>query len=554
MRFTVPVATATADADLGNHSVDELGKCALLLHDRLMAVGFRQLVAEVRGQSCLHPRVGSLSHPAAPLLDHLRRVGAPVLVSSPPPTLAEKDEAIRRGCHGSAREYAEFLRTEILDFVRKGFFIVLPYSSVRHMRRLRLAPMGVVPQRNRRPRAIVDYSWHGLNDSTVPLAPDSMQFGRALQRVLQHIYDAHPQFGPVYMCKIDIADGFYRVGIQADDAPNLGVILPSLAGAEQLIAIPTVLPMGRVASPPYFCAVTETVADLANESLQAEPPLTTTPHRLDQVADTPPPPDEPFSIPTLSQRMHPPEWQSPQQQALAYVDVYMDDFLGVAQGTPQRRTTIRRAIFSALDRVLRPLATNDNPLRQEPASIRKLMAGDGAWHTRKVILGWMVDSVQGTLTLPPHRQQCLLTILAETQAKRRVSLSNWRKVVGELRSMTIALPGSEGLFAHLQEAMAKASTQRRITINSDLHDALADWDWLASNISQRPTSLAEVVGKPISWMGACDASAAGMGGVWFDASGSNPPLFWRHRFPTHVTRRVISHSNPTGDLTNSDLE
>ena len=182
------------------------------------------------------------------------------------------------------------------------------------------------------------------------------------------------------------------------------------------------------------------------------------------------------------------------------------------------------------------------------------MAGDGAWHTRKVILGWMVDSVQGTLTLPPHRQQRLLTILAETQAKRRVSLSNWRKVVGELRSMTIALPGSEGLFAHLQEAMAKASTQRRITINSDLRDALADWDWLASNISQRPTSLAEVVGKPISWMGACDASAAGMGGVWFDASGSNPPLFWRHRFPTHVTRRVISHSNPTGDLTNSDLE
>ena len=59
-----------------------------------------------------------------------------------------------------------------------------------------------------------------------------MQFGRVLQWVLWHIYDAHPKLGPVYMSKIDIADGLYQVGIQADNAPNLGIILLAIMGEE----------------------------------------------------------------------------------------------------------------------------------------------------------------------------------------------------------------------------------------------------------------------------------------------------------------------------------
>ena len=58
----------------------------------------------------------------------------------------------------------------------------------------------------------------------------------------------------------------------------------------------------------------------------------------------------------------------------------------------------------------------------------------------------------------------------------------------------------------------------------------------------------------MSWIGACDASASGMGGVWFAASDTIPPLVWRHRFTRDITQRVLSTSNPTGDITNSDLE
>ena len=122
-------------------------------------------------------------------------------------------------------------------------------------------------QRNRRPRLIVDYTFSGANDDTACLAPpEAMQFGKALQRILCKIAAADPAYGPVWLGKIDIADGFYRIGLQPREIPRLGVILPT-DGTEPLVAPPFALPIGWVKSPPYFTSVTETACDLLNAKL-----------------------------------------------------------------------------------------------------------------------------------------------------------------------------------------------------------------------------------------------------------------------------------------------
>ena len=98
-----------------------------------------------------------------------------------------------------------------------------------------------------------------------------MQFGRALQRVLANVVQADPRYGPVFLSKIDIADGFYRVWLRLSDIPKLGVVLPTSPGQPlpPLIAFPLALPMGWVESPPYFTVLTETACDLANTRLRA---------------------------------------------------------------------------------------------------------------------------------------------------------------------------------------------------------------------------------------------------------------------------------------------
>lgn len=121
---------------------------------------------------------------------------------------------MRRGPHKSSEGERRFVCEEMLDFCMQGYWIVVPYATARTLPHLRLSPLGVVPQHDRRPaRLIVDYTFSGVNNETVPLAPrEAMQFGRALHRVCSRLVHADPRYGPVLMAKIDIADGFYRRG------------------------------------------------------------------------------------------------------------------------------------------------------------------------------------------------------------------------------------------------------------------------------------------------------------------------------------------------------
>mmetsp|Transcript_21377 Transcript_21377/g.62348 ORF Transcript_21377/g.62348 Transcript_21377/m.62348 type:complete len:118 (+) Transcript_21377:3723-4076(+) len=74
------------------------------------------------------------------------------------------------------------------------------------------------------------------------------------------------------------------------------------------------------------------------------------------------------------------------QQAAAYVDVYIDDFIALIQGTRQERQKETRHIFHTVDRLFRQ-NDYDHTIRQEPNSIKNLRRGDAYWSTQKKVLG-----------------------------------------------------------------------------------------------------------------------------------------------------------------------
>jgi hypothetical protein len=101
--------------------------------------------------------------------------------SQPPWTLQQKLAELNRGSHQSAEQHVEFLCWEFVDMIEKGQCILLPEKLVLNNHNLILSPLGVVPQRERRPRTICDYSLFLVNEDTLELCPaESMQFGRAL--------------------------------------------------------------------------------------------------------------------------------------------------------------------------------------------------------------------------------------------------------------------------------------------------------------------------------------------------------------------------------------
>ena len=149
-------------------------------------------------------------------------------------------------------------------------------------------PAAVKEERERKPRLLCDHSWPwewgSINDATLPHAPpESMQFGGTLHRCLHLIRHANPRFGPTRAAKHDIKDGFYRLQLEANQCLRLAVILPKYPGECQLIGIPLSCTMGWTQSPPTFCTVSETIADLSNAKFKGSPTYCPE-HRLNQAA------------------------------------------------------------------------------------------------------------------------------------------------------------------------------------------------------------------------------------------------------------------------------
>jgi hypothetical protein len=384
----------------------QLGKFVRHHSSLVRTLGWRKFIAHLQHPSDHPPSLNKTHHPAAPYLHRLALHGVPAPSSSPPWTKHQLKTTLVRGAHTSAKhQFRDFLMSDMLDMVKKGYWSVLPFKALDQFAHLKLSPAGVVPQRTRRPRPIMDYSFTGVNQHSLSVSPmHAMQLGHALPRILQHIAYANPQHGPPLLLKIDLSDGYYRVRLSPEAALELAVVLPGVPPYKNLIGIPLCLPMGWTHSPPYFCAFTETAADIANHMLAL--PHLPPPHPLELSSQQH---DVPRSTTYAPSVIHPPT-RGPSDTPLSCVDVYIDDFIGLAQ----RPTTLKtlRTLLHSIDSLFRAFPdVADKPERKQIISASKLATGDGAWSTQKIILGWLIDTAQGTLSLPAHKAVRLQKLL-----------------------------------------------------------------------------------------------------------------------------------------------
>ena len=101
-------------------------------------MGLPGLIAAVQGEPDIHSSVGALPHKAAPLLDQMRQKVTPVKIDGPPLTPEQLAAAIAYGSHKLCNRDPSCLRTEMRDFVEKGFWIVLPLEDAVGLNGLRL--------------------------------------------------------------------------------------------------------------------------------------------------------------------------------------------------------------------------------------------------------------------------------------------------------------------------------------------------------------------------------------------------------------------------------
>jgi hypothetical protein len=232
------------------------------------------------------------------------------------------------------------------------------------------------------------------------------------------------------------------------------------------------------------------------------------------------------------------------------VDVYLDDFMVLAQAP--RHTATLENLLHHLNTVFRDVPQSP---RKSVVSQSKVEKGDATLSTQKRILGWDVNTESMTVHLPSHRADRLRELLHTFADKRYASRRKWQSLLGELRSMAMAIHSAKYLFCILQHGLTQNSA-RRFRLSSLIKYALRDWQQLVTELHQRPVPITMLVPHAPHYWAAVDASARGMGGLWLPTTLTvdRQPYIWRHKFPASITNRLVSFQNPSGDITNSELK
>jgi hypothetical protein len=206
----------------------------------------------------------------------------------------------------------------------------------------------------------------------------------------------------------------------------------------------------------------------------------------------------------------------------------------------------------AIDKIFRPSDTLDKACRKEPISVSKLDKQDAAWQGLKCCLGWDYAAHSKNLLVASHRHEKATASLTDALSQKRASLQSWQSLIGQLRSLVPGIPGSEGQFSLLQEALVTRN-EGRIKIDATVREQLRTFQDLLAD--DRPAHIKELIPGDPARIGACDAAKTGMGGVWFTHEGK--ALLWGQPFADDIQKRLVSYKsykNPRGDITNSDLE
>ena len=109
---------------------------------------------------------------------------------------------------------------------------------------------------------------------------------------------------------------------------------------------------------------------------------------------------------------------------------------------------------------------------KDSVSLKKVAEGDGDWAQIKEILGWIINTKDGTLHLSPKQLKNLATILFIPLTQRHMIRKKLERLIGKLHSMHLAILRAIGNFHHIQMALTTANYQMAYLSNGFHHDTL----------------------------------------------------------------------------------
>ena len=319
---------------------------------------------------------------------------------------------------------------------------------------------------------------------------------------------------------------------------NFSYVLPQSPGNPCLLVVPTSLQMGWVETPPFFCAASETAHDVAHDYCETElgslPPHKFTHYVTGNHAYAELPETDPTSRPFRY-----------------LLEVYVDDFVSLV--IPTSREQLRHVSTRTMPGIYDVFPADDNDAN-DPILEKKLKQLDGEYGTTKTIIGFDFDGLAKTLWLEDAKRTHLLTVLHGWLRSSRtgtvgIPFKEFKSVIAKIRHAFMAIPAGRGLLTPCNKMLQMKPPVVYLHRDAVLLAAVAGCRTPLHESSDSPTRCRELVSGWPDYIGVCDASSHGVGGVVFGETESCLPTVFCWEWSPEV-----KEAYPSKRITNSDLE
>ena len=345
------------------------------------------------------------------------------------------------------------------------------------------------------------------------------------------------------MAKWDIKDGFWRMDCAEGEEWNFAYVLPQEEGKPITLVVPTSLQMGWVESPPYFCAATETSRDISTEYIETGVNSLHR-HKFEHY------------VVGASAYTDLPESGHDQHKFSYMVEINVDDFMSlVIPVSKEQLRHVANAIMHGIHDVFPPNNNDDD----DPISEKKMKTGEGLYNTKKTLLGFDFDGDAKTMWLESAKREKLLTILkgwirTGKRGSAGIPFSDFESTIAKIRHAFQSIPAGCGLLSPCNRVLKMRPPNAYLQRNVAVLTAVEGCQTLLRESTKEPTRCRELVSGWPDYIGIVDASGHGVGGVIFGEISHCTPVVFRWEWPADIKNNIVTLSNPSGGLTNSDLE
>ncbi len=130
--------------------------------------------------------------------------------------------------------------------------------------------------------------------------------------------------------------------------------------------------------------------------------------------------------------------------------------------------------------------------------------------------------------------------------QQAIPLKQLQWLQGQLMHASYGIPNGKALLSPIMALATKHSTKQcaNIPLNAATKQAL----WA------NPTLCTDLLPSAPDYIGYCDASKHGAGGICIGGRKQLPAIVWWITFPASTQENICSKINPAGTITNLDLE